>query len=116
MNLTAQDPEFTESYSFTEFYSMDSLNPLCVKELAEEIRRDQGVALKYLRKKYTEGPMTTYTCNASCRENIYCEMNNGNSAAIRKCCAVQPDLMERVLGLFLGEWTVKVPFNGNEIY
>lgn len=87
------EPLWKYMYEFTEEYDLKDLSPSSIKNLAERIYEDEDLAVKYLKNKHALGPDSddVTSCNADCRQNLYCDMTNGHYFGHRRCLGL-PEL------------------------
>ncbi len=50
------EPLWHHMYEFTEEYGLEDLSPSSIEKLAERIKEDEELAVKYLKNKHALGP------------------------------------------------------------
>lgn len=81
------EPLWHFMYEFTEEYGLKDLSPSSIQSLAERIKDDEELALKYLKNKHALGPDSDNykSCDLNCRTDLYCDMVSGHYYGYKDC-------------------------------
>lgn len=90
-------------YEFTEEYELEDLSPSSIQNLAERIKSNEQLALKYLKNLHALGPDSDEikSCDQECRTNLYCDMVSGHYYGYKDCIgAPHIDFLNDIGALF----------------
>lgn len=81
------EPLWHFMYEFTEEYDLADLSPSSILNLAERIKVDEQLAVKYLKNLHALGPDSDNhnSCDEECRTNLYCDMVSGHYYGYKDC-------------------------------
>jgi len=108
LNLAASYPGFKEVYDFLSYYNLNNLLPSTLEKLAQEMKTDELVSLKYLKNIVTGGPETKGTCDELCRADLYCDLMYDVAEDQMNCKELKETFIHEILFKLYGPWVLKL--------
>ncbi|CDW73147.1 saposin b domain-containing protein [Stylonychia lemnae] len=77
IDINAASPVWREDHEMANYFSMTDLSPASYEKLADTIKTNWPLAVKYSQTKSQKAPFKWITyCDAACRLQMYCEIRN----------------------------------------
>lgn len=97
-------PTWDLAYDFLSEYGVVDLKPDTIAALAEQLKHDETLMVRFLDNKYTGGSLSVKACGPACREKESCLVNYGVNELVRQCQKSPENISTELLNWLFGPW------------